>query len=45
MHRVPHPLVNGTLAAAFSAETPLGHAIPFPWGTSLLAVLQRPLDD
>jgi hypothetical protein len=32
------------LAAIFSAETPLGAWLPFPWGTSVLAVLRRPLD-
>jgi hypothetical protein len=42
MHRVPSPVVNGTLAAIFGAETPLGHTLPFPWGTSVLAVLQKP---
>ncbi len=41
MHRVPGPLVNNTLAAFFAAETPLGHWLPFPWGTSLLAVLEK----
>jgi SAM-dependent methyltransferase len=43
MHAIPHPIVNEALAAVFRAETPLGHLIRFPWGTSLLAVLQRPL--
>lgn len=42
-HRVPSPLVNGLLTAAFCAETPLGHWIHFPWGTSVLAVLQKPV--
>jgi SAM-dependent methyltransferase len=42
MHAIPHPVVNETLAAAFGAETPLGHLVRFPWGTSLLAVLERP---
>jgi SAM-dependent methyltransferase len=41
MHRVPHPVVNGALAAIFGCESPLGHRLPFPWGTSLLAVLRR----
>jgi hypothetical protein len=40
-YRVPHPIVNGALAAIFGCESPLGHRLPFPWGTSLLAVLQR----
>ena len=42
MHSIPHPIVNATLTAAFLAETPLGHLVRFPWGTSLLAVLERP---
>lgn len=41
MHRPPHPLINGSLAAIFGAETPLGHFLRFPWGTSLFAVLQK----
>jgi SAM-dependent methyltransferase len=42
MHRVPQPPVNTALALAFRAETPLGHLLPFPWGTSVLAVLRKP---
>lgn len=42
MHRTPHPLINRSLATVFGAETPLGHWVSFPWGTSLLAVLQKP---
>jgi SAM-dependent methyltransferase len=42
MHAIPHPIVNGILATGFAAETPLGHIVRFPWGTSLLAVLRRP---
>ena len=42
MHAIPHPIVNEALAAAFRAETPLGHLVRFPWGTSLLAILERP---
>ena len=41
MHRVPIRPLNWLLAAVFSCETPLGHWLPFPWGTSVLAVLQR----
>jgi hypothetical protein len=41
MHQVPHPLLNGFLAAVFACETPLGHWLRFPWGTSVLAVLER----
>jgi SAM-dependent methyltransferase len=42
MHSIPHPIVNGILTKAFAAETPVGHIVRFPWGTSLLAVLRRP---
>jgi SAM-dependent methyltransferase len=45
MHSIPHPIVNGCLTAAFAAETPLGHFVRFPWGTSLLAVLRRPAEE
>ena len=41
-HEVPSPLVNSALSAVFAAETPLGHWLPFPWGTSILAVFQKP---
>jgi SAM-dependent methyltransferase len=44
MHAIPHPLVNGLLTAIFGMETPLGHYVRFPWGTSLLAVLQKPCE-
>jgi SAM-dependent methyltransferase len=42
--KVPPAPINMALAAIFSAETPLGAWLPFPWGTSVLAVLRRPLD-
>jgi trans-aconitate methyltransferase len=42
MHRTPLRPINAALAAAFGCETPLGHHLRFPWGTSLLAVLQKP---
>ena len=41
-HRVPHPVVNAALGAVFALESPTGHYFPFPWGTSVLAVLRRP---
>ena len=44
MHRVPTAVVNGTLGLVFCCETPLGHYLPFPWGSSVLAVLQKPRD-
>jgi SAM-dependent methyltransferase len=40
-HRVPAAPLNAALAAVFAAETPLGHWAPFPWGTSILAVMRR----
>jgi SAM-dependent methyltransferase len=42
MHRIPPLPINSSLAAIFGCETPLGHLVRFPWGTSLLAVLQKP---
>jgi hypothetical protein len=42
-HRVPGALVNGLCKAIFCAETPLGLTLPFPWGTSILAILRKPL--
>ncbi len=40
--RIPAAPINAALAAVFAAETPLGVWMPFPWGTSVLAVLRRP---
>jgi hypothetical protein len=40
--RMPAAPINDALAAIFAAETPLGAWCPFPWGTSVLAVLRRP---
>jgi len=42
-HRTPPPWLNATLASVFSLETPLGFWLPFPWGTSVLGVFQKPL--
>jgi SAM-dependent methyltransferase len=41
-HRVPPALVNAALSFVFSAETPLGHWVGFPWGTSILGVFEKP---
>lgn len=41
-HQVPAAPVNEALAGVFCAETPLGHHVRFPWGTSVLAVLRKP---
>lgn len=43
VHRVPAGPINAVLHAVFSCETPLGHYCRFPWGTSLLGVLQKPV--
>lgn len=40
-HRVPPAPVNALLTGVFGAETPLGHWLPFPWGTSILGVLSK----
>ena len=40
-HQVPSPLINCMLSSIFAAETPLGHHVRFPWGTSILAVFQK----
>lgn len=42
LHKVPPRWLNEPLSAIFSVETPLGHKISFPWGTSLLCVLRKP---
>ena len=42
-HRVPLAPVNGLLRLIFSLETPVGLGVPFPWGTSILGVFQKPL--
>jgi SAM-dependent methyltransferase len=41
-HRVPVGAINGALGWVFAAETPLGHWLPFPWGTSILGVFRKP---
>ena len=40
-HLIPSRPVNGLLRFIFALETPLGHWLPFPWGTSVLAVLRK----
>jgi SAM-dependent methyltransferase len=40
-HQIPTEIVNRILSGVFNAETPLGHWWPFPWGTSILGVLQK----
>lgn len=41
-HRVPAAPINGLLRCIFKLETPLGLRLPFPWGTSILGVFQKP---
>lgn len=40
-HQVPPAPLNLSLSAIFAAETPLGHWLRFPWGTSVLGVFQK----
>lgn len=40
-HEVPNPIVNWILTKIFNAETPIGHLIPFPWGTSIIGVFEK----
>ena len=43
-HQVPSKLLNLPLTAIFAAETPLGHWLCFPWGTSVLGVFRKPIN-
>lgn len=40
-HQVPPSPANSVLSAIFAAETPLGHWLRFPWGTSILGVYKK----
>ena len=40
-HQVPNKLINLILSLMFLSETPLGHWVRFPFGTSVLAVLKK----
>ena len=40
-HKTPIGPVNTILTALFAAETPVGHLVPFPWGTSILGVFRK----
>jgi SAM-dependent methyltransferase len=40
-HQVPSAPLNLALTAIFAAETPLGHWLRFPWGTSVLGVFRK----
>jgi len=40
-HQIPSKPVNSILSAIFNGESPLGHWVRFPWGTSILGVFQK----
>lgn len=40
-HRIPIRPVNSLLSSIFALETPLGHRLHFPWGTSILGVFRK----
>lgn len=40
-HKVPSPVINTTLSAIFAAESPIGHWLQFPWGTSILGIFRK----
>lgn len=42
MHSEPWLPVNLLLRGVLSSESPLGHYIRFPWGTSVLGIFQKP---
>lgn len=41
-HNIPFAPINSFLAMTFGSETPLGHWLHFPWGTSILGVFRKP---
>lgn len=41
-HEIPAKPLNALLTAIFGLETPLGHIVPFPWGTSILGIFEKP---
>jgi len=45
VYKSPSRPVNTILGAVFALETPLGHWIPFPWGTSVMGVFQKKTGD
>ena len=40
-HQIPAKPINAALSAIFAAESPIGHWLRFPWGTSVLGVFQK----
>ncbi len=40
-HQVPLAPINTILSTIFAAESPIGHWLQFPWGTSILGVFRK----
>ena len=40
-YAIPAKPINDLLSTIFNAETPLGHWLSFPWGTSVLGVFRK----
>ena len=40
-HKVPSPILNRLFTLVFCAESPIGHMISFPWGTSILGIFEK----
>lgn len=40
-HEVPSAAINSVLSTIFAAESPIGHWLNFPWGTSILGVFKK----
>ncbi len=40
-HQIPAKPFNSMFTAVFAAETPVGHWLRFPWGTSILGVFKK----
>lgn len=40
-HQVPNSFINRTLSSIFAGESPIGHYVRFPWGTSVLGVFEK----
>ena len=41
LHKTPNEMLNNLLAAIFEFETPFGHHLRFPWGTSILGIFKK----
>lgn len=40
-HSIPNSAINELLYRVFALETPVGHKLQFPWGTSILGVFKK----